>query len=166
MVYIYTHSGLLQASTNRHQSTLFWPWPSRKGLRYPSSDPSVWVLFPWLPVVTFRSALPTSDCPSVCLSVSPAGQGTLRAGTGPPTLTPKAHPDPGDRGSPINICKMSKFTAASPRGLFPVGPSGDRCTHIPTPSPHYFPPPAVRPISTSAHQARRAPAGGAAQLKS
>ena len=69
MVYIiYTHRGLLQASTKRHQSTLFWPWPSRKGLRYPSSDPSVWVLFPSLPVVTSRSALPTSDCPSVCLS--------------------------------------------------------------------------------------------------
>ena len=109
---------------------------------------------------------------TVCLFVClPCWMGHSEARNRPSSSDSQGRPRSWWQGLPANICKMSKFTAASPfspppRGLFPVDPSRDRCTHVPTPSPQYFLLPAVRPISTSAHQARRASAGGAAQLKS
>ena len=70
---------------------------------------------------------------SVCL---PCWMGHSEARNRPSSSDSQGPPRSWWQGLPANICKMSKFTAASPfspppRGLFPVDPSRNRCTRVP-----------------------------------
>lgn len=75
MVCVYSHGGLLPVGQHRQISVRsFLALSLQEWAQVPLLWDVLWpllglgFLFPWLPGVTSRSALPTSDCPSVCPS--------------------------------------------------------------------------------------------------